>query len=80
MGGSAFQAAACAAVASAKKPSILFLMPDQWRFDWDSFARAGEDAVDLRVPNLRALASAGTRFEQAYVSAVVCRRGAAWRR
>ena len=64
--------ASTAAEASATRPSILFLMPDQWRFDWDSFGRAHEEAVDLELPNLRRLAAEGTRFEHAYVQAVVC--------
>mmetsp|Transcript_23758 Transcript_23758/g.74238 ORF Transcript_23758/g.74238 Transcript_23758/m.74238 type:complete len:515 (-) Transcript_23758:28-1572(-) len=55
-----------ARAARARPPSILFLMPDQWRHDWDT--RLDE----LDVPNLRSLAADGTRFEQAYVQAVVC--------
>ena len=64
--------ALAAGTAAAARPSILFLMPDQWRYDWDSFEHPGEGAVDLRLPNLAKLASRGTRFRNAYVQAVVC--------
>mmetsp|Transcript_18209 Transcript_18209/g.54136 ORF Transcript_18209/g.54136 Transcript_18209/m.54136 type:complete len:517 (+) Transcript_18209:253-1803(+) len=67
-----FVAALLAARAAARPPSILFLMPDQWRGDWDGFARPHEDRPALRMPNLAALAASGARVEQAYVQAPVC--------
>jgi arylsulfatase A-like enzyme len=53
------------------QPNILLLFPDEWRFDWDGF-REDNGAVPLAVPNLRAFAAKGTRFQHAYVPAPVC--------
>ena len=53
------------------QPNILLLFPDEWRFDWDGF-RADDGPVPLAVPNLRAFAAKGTRFQHAYVPAPVC--------
>ena len=53
------------------QPNILLLFPDEWRFDWDGF-REDNGPVPLNVPNLRAFATKGTRFQHAYVPAPVC--------
>ena len=56
-------------------PNILLLFPDQWRYDWDGFARPNQPDIPgpmLRVPTTRKVAAAGTRFTTAYVPAPVC--------
>jgi len=53
------------------KPNLLFLFPDQWRFDWDGL-RSFRDSPDLHAPNLKKYASLGARFEHVYVPAPVC--------
>ena len=57
---------------AAKKPNFVLLMPDQWRYDWDSKHMDGEKEIPLRLPVLNSLQERGTRFTQAYVPAVVC--------
>jgi hypothetical protein len=42
-----------------QQPNMLFLFPDQWRFDWDG----GNDQTDrppLHLPNTNAIASQAT--------------------
>ena len=34
------------------QPNILFLFPDEWRFDWDGF-RSDNGTVPLMVPNMK---------------------------
>merc|ERR550514_2325570 len=53
------------------KPNLLFLFPDQWRFDWDGL-RSFSETPELEAPNLRKYAERGVRFEHAYVPAPVC--------
>lgn len=53
------------------KPNLLFLFPDQWRFDWDGL-RSFSETPELDAPNLRKYAERGVRFEHAYVPAPVC--------
>ena len=52
----------------AQPPNILFLFPDQLRWDW-SEPRPG---LPLRTPNLDALAAAGLRFERCYTPSPLC--------
>ncbi len=54
--------------AAPRRPNILLLFPDQWRFDWTG----ANKALPLRTPNLDALAARGTRFTRAVVAAPVC--------
>ena len=58
--------------AGARPPNVLLLMPDQWRYDWDGLHTDDGAIIDLRLPNLRALQTRGTRFTQAYVPSPVC--------
>ena len=58
--------------AGARPPHVLLLMPDQWRYDWDGLHTDDGAIIDLRLPNLRALQTRGTRFTQAYVPSPVC--------
>ena len=44
------------------RPNILFLMPDQWRSDWDG--RRGPDAPPLRLPTLDALVPIRRRLKK----------------
>ncbi|MDA3961890.1 MAG: sulfatase-like hydrolase/transferase [Planctomycetota bacterium] len=50
-------------------PNILFLFPDQWRWDW---LGCHESGIPVRTPNLDALAARGVRFEQCRTNAPVC--------
>jgi len=51
-----------------RRPNILLLFPDQWRFDWMSY----NPHLPIRTPNLDRLARRGTRFNSAIVAAPVC--------
>ncbi|MGJ3243304.1 MAG: sulfatase family protein [Opitutales bacterium] len=49
-------------------PNILFLFPDQWRWDWVGYL----DRVPVRTPNLNRLADKGVVFTRAFSPAPVC--------
>lgn len=51
-----------------RQPNILFLFPDQWRWDW----LGCEGRVPVRTPNLDALAARGTRFTQCRTNSPLC--------
>lgn len=51
-----------------RRPNILFLFPDQWRFDWNWF----REDLSLRLPNLYRLSNRGMRFDQAIVASPLC--------
>lgn len=51
-----------------RRPNILLLYPDQWRFDWMS---ANSD-LPIRTPNLDWLARQGTRFTHTMVATPLC--------
>lgn len=51
-----------------RRPNILLLFPDQWRFDWMSY----NPNLPIQTPNLDRLARRGTRFNSAFVAAPVC--------
>ena len=51
-----------------KRPNILLLFPDQWRFDWVS----ANSHLPIRTPNLDRLAEAGTRFTNMVVASPLC--------
>ena len=51
-----------------KRPNILFLFPDQHRFDWLGHNRE----LPLRTPNLEALARRGVLFENAVCPSPLC--------
>jgi arylsulfatase A-like enzyme len=44
--------------------NILFLFPDQWRWDWLGCEDSPFGKVPVRTPNLDALAARGTRNTQ----------------
>ncbi len=50
-------------------PNILFLFPDQWRWD---FLGCGEERIPVRTPNIDALAARGVRFTQCRSNSPVC--------
>ena len=52
-----------------KRPNILFLFPDQWRWDWLGCAEA---AIPVRTPHLDRLAGRGIRFTQCRTNSPVC--------
>lgn len=51
-----------------KRPNILLLFPDQWRFDWMS----GNPRLPIRTPNLDRIAKMGMRFTNALVASPLC--------
>lgn len=51
-----------------RRPNILFLLPDQWRWDWTGL----EAELPLNTPNLAALAAAGMRFTRAITPSPLC--------
>ena len=50
------------------RPNLLFLFPDQWRYDW----LGTNPAVAVRTPNVDALAARGVRFERAVCASPLC--------
>lgn len=60
-------ATAATAVAPAP-PNILLFFPDQWRFDWTG----ANPALDVRTPNLDALARRGARFTRVLTPSPLC--------
>jgi arylsulfatase A-like enzyme len=59
--------AACVAVATAQKPNILLLFPDQWRWDWRGSTSAN---LDIKTPVFDSVSSKGSLFHSAYVASV----------
>eukprot|EP00041_Stephanoeca_diplocostata_P007110 m.98043 g.98043 ORF g.98043 m.98043 type:complete len:550 (+) comp16736_c0_seq3:162-1811(+) len=56
-----------------RKPNLLFLFPDQWRFDWDGRHKNFDGAaIPLKIPTIRSLTQQGTLFSNAFVAAPVC--------
>lgn len=51
-----------------RRPNVLLLFPDQWRFDWTSANRN----LPIKLPNLDRLAKAGTRFTNMMVASPLC--------
>ncbi len=51
-----------------KKPNILFVFPDQLRFDWTG----ANPVLPLRTPHLNALNARGTRFTHAISPSPLC--------
>jgi arylsulfatase A-like enzyme len=66
--GTALLAPAAMQAANALRPNFLYLLPDQFRFDWLS----GDQALPVRTPSLDALARRGVRFTKAAVAAPLC--------
>ena len=60
-----------------RQPNILFLFPDQWRFDWDGGNDHGTDILPLDLPNVKFIKSQGVRFTHAYVPSPLCAPGRA---
>jgi len=52
----------------ARQPNIIFLMPDQLR--WDFLSCYGADFID--TPNIDRIASEGMRYERAYSTSPIC--------
>lgn len=55
------------------RPNILYLLLDQWRFDWDGWhPQTPTGELPLNLPFLREMGENGTRFVQAYVPSPFC--------
>lgn len=64
---------AAASTSSSRRPNILFLLLDQWRYDWDGHhPQTPTGPLPLRVPFLEEMGRRGTRFAQAYVPSPFC--------
>ncbi len=53
-------------------PNLLFLFPDQWRWDWLGCETSPYGKVPVRTPNIDALAARGVRFTQCRTNSPVC--------
>jgi arylsulfatase len=62
------QTAAAFAASPAGRPNILFLFPDQLRYDWIGT----NPHVPVRTPNLNRLAARGVNFRHAVVASPLC--------
>jgi arylsulfatase A-like enzyme len=51
-----------------RRPNILFLIPDQMRYDWMSWNKD----LPIRTPNLDRITASGTRFSNAIVNSPLC--------
>jgi arylsulfatase len=56
-------------MAKSSRPNVLFLFPDQWRWD---FLGCAEDDIPVKTPNVDALAARGVRFTQCRTNSPVC--------
>ena len=55
-----------------RPPNILFLFPDQWRWDWLGCVTSPYGKVPVRTPHIDALAARGTRFTQCRTNSPLC--------
>lgn len=56
-----------------RPPNILFLLLDQWRYDWDGHHTMTQTGpLPLHTPFLWEMGRSGTRFTQAYTPAPFC--------
>jgi arylsulfatase A-like enzyme len=69
MGAQAAQAKSPAEGHGNKKPNILFVFPDQWRYN--AFGHAGMQSA--HTPTIDRLAAEGTRFTSTWTQAPICR-------
>ena len=53
---------------AARRPNILFLFPDQHRYDWTGANRG----LPIHTPNLDRLSQRGVRFTKAVVASPLC--------
>ncbi len=58
------------AATSRKKPNVLFLLPDQWRFS--SFSHGEINDKLVQTPNLDKFVQEGARWRKAYATCPVC--------
>ena len=62
-------------MSSTTKPNLLFLFPDQWRWDWLG-VHDGSDTpygkIPVNTPNIDRLAARGVRFTQCRTNSPVC--------
>lgn len=52
--------------------NVLFLFPDQWRWDWLGCVDSPYGKVPVRTPNIDALAARGVQFTQCRTNSPVC--------
>eukprot|EP00667_Euglena_gracilis_P012223 EG_transcript_12547 len=57
-----------AAANASRRPNVLFLFADSWRFDFDGL----HPGLPLRLPHFRAVAAAGVRFRHAFTPSPQC--------
>lgn len=55
-----------------RPPNVLFLFPDQWRWDWLGCVDSPYGKAPVRTPHLDALADRGTRFTQCRTNSPLC--------
>ncbi|NBC10985.1 MAG: sulfatase-like hydrolase/transferase, partial [Planctomycetes bacterium] len=55
-----------------ERPNLLFLFPDQWRWDWLGCQDSPFGKVPVRTPNIDRLASRGVRFTHCRTNSPVC--------
>ncbi len=58
------------AATTRKKPNVLFLLPDQWRFS--SFSHGEINDKLVQTPNLDKFVNEGARWRKAYATCPVC--------
>src|SRR5689334_12607233 len=61
-------AAAAPLAAAERRPNVLFVFPDQLRYDWTGLNKS----LPLRTPNLNQLAARGVTFTRAVVASPLC--------
>lgn len=54
------------------QPNILFLFPDQWRWDWLGCETSPYGDVPVRTPHIDALAQRGVRFTECRTNSPLC--------
>lgn len=55
-----------------RPPNLLFLFPDQWRWDWLGCERSPYGNVPMHTPNIDRLAERGVRFTTCRSNAPLC--------
>ncbi len=57
---------------SSSPPNVLFLFPDQWRWDWLGCVTSPYGKVPVRTPHIDALAARGAQFTQCRTNSPLC--------
>jgi arylsulfatase len=59
-------------MSTSSRPNLLFLFPDQWRWDWLGCETSPFGKVPVKTPNLDALGARGVRFTQCRTNSPLC--------